>query len=304
MDWKRIDLNLLVVFQTMLDARSVTRAGEVLGLSQPAMSAALARLRDLFDDPLFVRVGRQMEPTARAQELVAPVRQALDAIASDVFQRKRFEPAKTDKRFTIVTPDIGEVNNLPSLLSALAQVAPGASVRTISRTPQATGAALESGEADMALGHFPDLERPGFFRQKLFEEPFVCLVRAQHPTIGDSLSRSEFLSASLAVVRPDGRGRDVEDWLTPEKTPRRVVVEVAHFMSLLPILEGTDLVAVVPREFADNCARYAHLRSVPLPFKSPVLRVNLFWHERYHRDPAHAWFRGLIKQTLASAHEL
>lgn len=294
MDWRTIDLNLLVAFQAMLETRGVTRAGETLGLSQPAMSAALARLRELFGDPLFVRSGKEMEPTPRAVELADPVRRVLNSVATEVLQRSRFDPATSDKRFTIVTPDIGEVNFLPPLLARLARQAPLASVRTIARAAQAAAATLESGEAELALGHFPDLQRPGFFQQKLVDVPFVCLVRKGHPTIGAGMTVQDFLSASHAVVRPDGRGRDVDEWLTVGQTPRRVVVEVSHFMSLLPILESSDLIAAVPVDIAELCARYADLRIVQIPFTSPVIAVYQIWHQRFQKDPAHIWLRGVI----------
>ncbi len=302
MDWRGIDLNLLVVFQAMLDGRGVTRAGEALGLSQPAMSAALARLRDLFDDPLFVRSGREMEPTPRALELAAPVRKVLDAIRGDVLQRAVFDPATTDRIFTILTPDIGEAYFIPPLLSRLATQAPQASVRAISRAQHAAGAALESGEADLALGHFPDLEKPGFFRQKLADVPFVCLVRRDHSTIGSVMTHREYMAASHAVVRPDGRGREFDQWLSPGQTPRRVVVEVAHFMSLLPILEHSDLVAVVPRDIAEICCRYAGMRIVEMPRNPPMIVVYQFWHQRVHKDPAHVWFRGVIQAMCEELH--
>lgn len=294
MDWRSIDLNLLVVFQAMVDERSVTRAGEALGLSQPAMSAALSRLRELLGDTLFVRSGREMQPTPRALELAAPVRRVLDSISSDILQRAGFDPASAEKLFTIVTPDIGEVNIVPPLLGRLAQQAPRVTLRTIARTPQTTGPVLESGQAELALGHFPDLHKAGFFRQKLGTVPFVCLVSKRHPTIGERMTAEQFLSASHALVHPDGRGRDVDKWLSPTQAQRRTVVEVAHFMSLLPILENSDLIASVPRDIARICVRHAELRIVEMPMKAPTITIYLFWHQRFHKDPAHVWFRGEV----------
>ena len=304
MDWHAVDLNLLVVFQAMLDGRSVTRAGEALGVSQPAMSAALARLRTLFDDPLFVRSGREMEPTPRALELAGPVRKVLEAIRAEVLPRTAFDPATTDRCFTVVTPDIGEVNFIAPLLSLLAVQAPHASVRAISRAPHAAGAALESGEADLALGHFPDLEKPGFVRQKLADVSFVCMVRREHPTLGNTMNQRDYLAASHAVVRPDGRGRELDRWLSLDQSPRRVVVEVAHFMSLLPILESSDLLAAVPRDIAEICCRYADLRIVEMPRKLPSIGVYQFWHQRVQKDPTHLWFRGVIQAMCVARRPL
>ena len=210
MDWRAIDLNLLVVFQAMLEHRGVTRAGEALGLSQPAMSASLSRLRELMGDPLFVRLGTEMKPTPRALELADPVRRVLESIRSEVLQRSEFDPAATDRTFTIVTPDLGEANFLPPLLAKLSVQAPGASLRTLARPPFAAAAALEAGEADLALGYFPDLQKAGFFQQKLLQVPLVCLVRKDHPSIGEGFTLQEYLAARHAVVRPDGRGREAD----------------------------------------------------------------------------------------------
>jgi DNA-binding transcriptional LysR family regulator len=294
MDWRSVDLNLLVVFQAVLEHRGVTRAGEALGLSQPAMSANLARLRELLGDPLFVRSGTEMKPTPRALELAGPVRRALDAIQTEVLQRTEFDPATTDKTFTIVTPDIGEVNFLPRLLPRFARDAPRATLRTIARPAQAAAEALISGDADLALGYFPDLQKAGFFQQKLVEVDMVCLVRRNHPRIGERLTLRAYHEASHAVVRPDGRGRELDRQLVPDNAARRVVVEVSHFMSLLPILESTDLIAAVPRDLASLCVRYAKLRILDMPENAPRIAVHQFWHERAHRDPANAWLRSLL----------
>ena len=297
MDWRAIDLNLLVVFQAMLEHRGVTRAGEALGLSQPAMSASLSRLRELMGDPLFVRLGTEMKPTPRALELADPVRRVLESIRSEVLQRSEFDPAATDRTFTIVTPDLGEANFLPPLLAKLSVQAPGASLRTLARPPFAAAAALEAGEADLALGYFPDLQKAGFFQQKLLQVPLVCLVRKDHPSIGEGFTLQEYLAARHAVVRPDGRGREVDQMLAPPQSTRRVVVEVSHFMSLLPILEASDLLAVVPRDLAQLCTRYAALKFVDMPMETPPISVHQFWHERMGKDPGHAWLRGVIKEV-------
>jgi DNA-binding transcriptional LysR family regulator len=293
MDWRAVDLNLLVVFQALLENRGVTRAGEALGLSQPAMSANLARLRDLFGDPLFVRSGAVMKPTSRAMELASPVRRVLESIRSDVFQRADFDPLLTAQTFTIITPDVGEAAFLPPLLSRLRLIAPGAILRTISRPPVAAAEALESGEADLAIGHFPDLHKAGFFQQKLRDVVLIGLVRKGHPTLGEHITMDDYLAASHVVVRPAGRGLD----LLPVPRPMRllVAVEVAHFMSVLPILEQSDLLAAVPRDLADICTRYAAVRAFELPFEAPTIPVHQFWHERFHKDASHCWLRAVIK---------
>jgi DNA-binding transcriptional LysR family regulator len=294
MDIRSLDLNLLVVFDAMVEHKSVTRAAEALGLSQPAMSAAVARLRVLFDDPLFVRAGSEMRATPRALELATPVRRVVETVKGEILQRSAFDPASTQKTFTIVTPDIGEVNFVPRILACLAREAPQANVKTLAMPRQAASESLESGAAELALGYFPDLHKAGFFQQKLFRNSHVCLVRSEHPTIGAKMSLAQFLSASHAVVRPDGREHVFEQYLHKRGLQRRVLVEISHFMSLLPIVETSDLVATVPRDLAEFCVQHGQVRIVETPTKSPVIDVHQFWHRRFHKDPAHIWLRAAV----------
>lgn len=294
MDLQRVDLNLLTVFAALAEHRSVTRAAESLGLSQPATSAALARLRELLADPLFVRAGAEMQPTPRAAQLVAPVRRVLDTVREEVLQARAFEPASTERVFTVLTPDIGEINFLPRMLAHLASSAPQANVKALSMPPRAAADALESGAADLAVGYYPDLHKAGFFQQRLFRNEHVCIVRRDHPTIRKTLTLRQFLDASHAVVRPEGREHVFEQFLQSKGLKRRVRLEVSHFMSLLPIISTSDLLATVPRDLAEVCTRHGDIRILPTPMKSPVIDVHQFWHRRVHKDAAHSWFRGVV----------
>lgn len=295
MDLRGIDLNLLVVLDALADQRSVTRAAEALGLSQPATSAALARLRKLFDDPLFVKAGPEMRPTPRAAQLVAPVRQVLATVRGEILQARAFDAATAERSFTVITPDIGEVNFLPRLLAHLEHAAPGCDLRALSMPRHAAAEALESGRAELAVGYFPDLHKAGFFQQRLFRNEHVCIVRRGHPAIGATMTLKQFLAAGHAVVRPDGREHVFEQFLQAKGLQRRVRLEVAHFMSLLPIVSGSDLVATVPRDLAEVCARHGDIRLVETPMKSPVIEVHQFWHRRYHKDAAVEWLRGVVQ---------
>src|SRR5665213_157446 len=300
MDIRSVDLNLLVAFDSMVEHRSVTRAAEALGLSQPAMSAAVARLRKLFGDPLFVKTGREMRATPRANELAAPVRRVMDTVRSEILQSQAFDPLASTRTFTIITPDIGEINFLPSVLSRMATHAPNANLRTLSMPRHATQEALESGDADLAVGYFPDLHKAGFYQQRLFRNGLVCIVRKDHPTLKKSITLKAYLAASHAVVRPEGREHVFEQFLHGRHLQRRVVVEIAHFMSLLPILTSTDLVATVPKDLADVCVRHAPIRILPCPIKAPAIEVHQFWHQRFHKEPANVWLRAVIHDLFRS----
>lgn len=301
MDIRSIDMNLLVVFDAMIEHRSVTRAAEAIGLSQPAMSAAVARLRNWFDDPLFVKTGAEMKATPRALALAKPVRRVIETVKDEILQKSGFDPEKTDRTFTILMPDIAEVNFLPKLLARLSQVAPNARLRTISKSRPGAAEALESGEAELAMGYFPDLHKAGFFRQKLFDTPHVCIVRADHPTVGDKLTVKQYLDLSHAVVQPDGREHVFELFLDQRGLKRRVLLKLSHFMSLLPVIESSDLIATVPLDLAEVCQRYANIRVLDAPIKSPVIAVSQFWHRRFHKDPANIWIRGVIHAVFTGA---
>ncbi|MDW5441129.1 LysR family transcriptional regulator [Polaromonas sp. SM01] len=301
MDIRTIDMNLLVVFDAMTTHRNVTRAGEAIGLSQPAMSAAVARLRGWFDDPLFVKTGAEMKPTPRALELAGPVRRVIDTVKGEILQRSGFDPATTDRTFTLITPDIGEVNFVPKLLARMSREAPQAQLRTVAKSRPAAAEALESGAADLAIGYFPDLQKAGFFQQKLFGSAHVCIVRSGHPTVGERLTLREYMALSHAVVRPDGREHVFEQFFDQRGLKRRVVLELSHFMSLLPVIESSDLMATVPRDLADVCRRYGTIRVLETPIKSPVIAVHQFWHRRVHKDPANLWLRSMVQALFTTS---
>ncbi|MBI2744874.1 MAG: LysR family transcriptional regulator [Burkholderiales bacterium] len=223
MDIRSVDLNLLVVFDAMLQHRNVTRAGEALGLSQPAMSAAVARLRVLFNDPLFVRAGALMNPTPRAESLGTVIRPIVLTIQSEILQPSAFEPASSQRAYTLLTPDIAEMNFLPRLLAHLAEHAPQVNIKTLAMPRHAAASALESGAAELAIGYFPDLQKAGFYQQRLIRSSHVCLLRRGHPLGKGKLTLAQFLKASHAVVKPDGREHVIEQFLQAKGIQRRVV---------------------------------------------------------------------------------
>lgn len=293
-----MDLNLLVVFRAVMEHRGLTRAGNALGLSQPAMSASLSRLRDLYGDPLFIRSGTEMKPTPLAEELAGPLCEILDRLESDVLRRGQFDPATARRTFTLVMPDIGELQFLPVLLAWFETHAPGISLHTIARHPQATPSTLESGEAELAVGFFPDLHRPGFFQQKLFDVRDVCMVRKDHPLVGDRLSIEQFLAASHAVIRPDGRVVEGGNFPPGVQERVRVAVTVSHFTSLLNILRTSNLVATVPLPLAGLLDPLGQFRTLELPWESAAVPIHQFWHSRHHKDPANMWLRRLIYERF------
>jgi len=177
MDMNHVDLNLLLIFEAMLEHQSVTRAGQAVGLSQPAMSAALAKLRSMLNDPLFVRTGVGMKPTPRAQDLAPSISRVLDIMRTQVLHESNFDAAVATRTFTINTPDIGEMVFLPKLLKRLSTVAPSIRLRATTVPHEQLETALETGKVDLAVGYFPDLTKAEIFQQRLFSHSFVCVVR-------------------------------------------------------------------------------------------------------------------------------
>jgi len=298
MDIKSIDLNLILVFDALIRLRSVTRAADAVGLSQPATSAALARLRVQFGDQLFVRTGQEMKPTPLALELAEPVRTVIETVSAKILRLSTFDPATSERSFTILTPDIGEVAFIPLIAEQCARQAPGISLRSRSIPRENAAAALESGQADLAIGFFPDLRRTGFFQQRLFRARYVCIACRSNPLSRGALDVKKFLAAKHVVVRPDGRDHQFEKFLQKRSLTRRVTLELAHFMSLMGVLPDTDLIATVPQQIADVIAEYIDIAIMDVPLHPPAIDVQQFWHSRFNKDPGNVWLRALTHGLL------
>jgi DNA-binding transcriptional LysR family regulator len=294
MDIRSVDLNLLVIFDAMARHRSVIRTAEAVGLSQPATSAALARLRGMFDDALFVRAGSEMKPTPKALELAPAVHRVVEAISTDILQQAAFEPAKAERTFTILTPDIGEMAFIPGVLQRLRQDAPHVRLHAVSMRRKAAAEALESGQAELAVGFFPDLQKAGFFQQGLFKTSYTCITCAGNQQAGPRMTMKQFLAARHVVVRPEGREHTFDKLLEEKGHHRQVMLELSHFMSLLAIMPGSDLIATVPDDIATAVGRYIPLKTIELPLRVPMIDVQQFWHRRMQHDPANKWLRGIF----------
>jgi DNA-binding transcriptional LysR family regulator len=295
MDLKDIDLNLLVIFQQLLQERRVSAVAANLGLSQPTVSNALNRLRQQLGDDLFLRTSRGMEPTAFAMQLAEPISYALSAIHETLNQRTRFEPTNSERQFMVGMNDIGEIYFLPKLMKILADIAPGVSLSTIRTTGANLAEAMESGRIDLAIGWLPHL-KSGFFQRRLFVQEHVCLFRSGHAFDKNApLTIEEFEAAEHVVVSSVGTGHaTVDGYIEKLGVKRRAVLTVPHFVAVGHILANTDMIATVPERFARHCLTPFNLKFVTLPLKLPEVGVNLFWHSRFHKDSGNQWLRGLI----------
>ena len=294
MELRNLDLNLLVVFNQLLTERRVSKVAENLGLSQPAVSNALARLRKLTGDALFLRTTKGMEPTPYAQQLSEPIAYALGLIHSAVNQKTSFDPAAAKRAFTVGMTDIGEIYFLPKLMEEFARVSPGVTMSTVRNTSVNLRDEMEAGHINLAIGLLPQL-KAGFFQRRLFRQRYVCLFRQGHPLGKRKLSLDGFSSARHVVVVSEGTGHGkVDELLDRSGVARTVVLTVPHFVAVGHLLQHSDLVATVPERLAQALAGPFELAYVKHPAALPEIAINLIWHAKYHKDPANEWLRNLV----------
>lgn len=296
MDLRNVDLNLLAVLEVLLQEQSVTKAAMRIGRSQPAMSRALARLRETFDDPLFVVVGRSLVPTPRAEELQVQLASVLDDIRN-LMEPAGFDPAKATNTFRINAPDATVYLMLGKFLARVAAEAPSMNV-AISSAAGSQLAALEAGDIDLAVDTFIDAPS-GFHRQSLFESPLVAVVRAGHPALDRTFDAGAFVSWPHVWV-DTATSRALDAQLAQRDINRRVSVRVSSFFTGAVTVEQTDYIMVLPKEVAARAAEMADVVILPLPVAMPRLTLDQLWHPRLQHDPSHIWLRGAIAETARS----
>ncbi|MDP3512958.1 MAG: LysR family transcriptional regulator [Sulfuritalea sp.] len=285
------DLNLLVVFDAVLAERSISRAADRLGLSQPAVSNALARMRKATGDRLFVRLANAMVPTPYAQGIAEPIRQALASIRVSLAASQEFDPATSQRDFSIFLTDLGEAYFLPRLLERLNRIAPGVRLRTLPMPPESAEDALRNGEVDLAIGKLPDLGA-GFYVQRLFRDRYVCVVRRNHPLIGGRITAKQFAAASHAIVTPGGWGHGIiERALIEHGLEQRIVLRMQNFLVLASIVATTDMVAIVPHSVGSQLSQHNDVRLLSLPIAIPAFDIKQCWQERFHDDRGNRWLR-------------
>jgi DNA-binding transcriptional LysR family regulator len=301
MNFNTLDLNLLLVFDALMRTRSVTRAGEKIGLSQSATSNSLQRLRDALQDPLFVRTPKGMEPSALAMALEIPIRNTLDQLRDTLERTRLFEPASASRSFKVLLSDIAQLQHMPLLVSELRRQAPGVSLENMALPLRDAKQAMINGELDLAMGFLPDLG-PDFHRQSLFSETWTCVVSTDHPSVGNTLTEAEYMAASHIAYHPAVSIHSTLDHLletqfSSKGIKRRIGVSVPYWSGLASTIAATDLIFTAPIGPALSMTRLANVRIVALPFDLPKIELCMQWHARMHRDPANQWFRNLCATT-------
>ena len=286
-----LDLNLLHVFEAVHTHGNASAAAAALGISQPAVSNALRRLRTAFGDELFTRTPQGMAPTPLADRLAVSVTQALTALREGLEPAQAFDARRTQRTFNLVMSDIGEIVFLPGLLRFLQAEAPGVRLETMSLSVKETRLAMESGAVDLAVGFLPDL-RAGFFQQRVFEQKYVCMLRQKHPLSADTLTQKSFLGARHAVVKARGTGHGiVEQMFERAGLAPDVVLKLPHFLAVPMVIAETDLIVTVPQRLGEVFAHILPVKLLAHPLRIPPFQVNQYWHRRYHKDPANQWLR-------------
>ncbi len=293
----KYDLNLLPVFVALMEERSVTRAASRLGITQPALSNSLNRLRDLLRDPLFIRERYGIKPTQLAEEIGPTIEAALVQLDEVVIHQQDFDPADAERHFLIAPNSYVELVLMPALVARLREQAPAIKLRMTPFGNDLAETGVISGTTAMVLGRIVD-PPDNLVVQHLMDDGLACIVRRDHPDVGDNLSRDQYESLKHVNVLPPGRIRaGVFQALGKQNLKREVAVSVTHFLAVPEMIAVTDYCATLPMLVCRGLERDARLKVLPAPVDLGTFPVELAWHVRYRHDPAHRWLRTAIIDT-------
>jgi DNA-binding transcriptional LysR family regulator len=298
---KTFDLNLLQVVVALDATRSVTGAAQELGMSQPGLSTALARLRKHFGDPMFVRTSEGMRPTPRGMAVADEARAVLQRVNEKVLNSPRFVPEETTTEFRFAMPDVAEMTFMPRLIEAFRTAAPNATIHTASYAPRDLELAMEAGQVDLAFGYFPDLKSNAFFKQRLMMHGFSCMLRAGHPA-ARRLTKAMFSELEHVLVEAPTRSLElVDNYLDRRHIYRKVRLRTMHYLTLPIVVASTDLVATVPSAVGRFFADRGQIVLVEPPYDIPKFPIQQHWHRRYDQDPRSRWLREQIAGLFGPA---
>jgi len=293
----RIDLNLLPVFLTLMEERSVTRAAARLGITQPALSNALTRLRALLQDPLFVRERYGMQPTPQAQQLAPAIAAALTALDEVVLGQQAFEPARAERLFTLAPNSYAEYVLLPAIVARLREEAPGIRLRLTPFGADLAETGVVSGSTALVLGRVVD-PPDNLVVQHLMDEGLACVVRAGHPQVGRRITKKQYERLRHVNMLPPGRLRaGLFQALERQGLQREVALSVTHFLAIPEMVAVTDYCATLPLQICHRLRDDPRLRVLPAPVDLGTFPVQMAWHVRHRQDPAHRWLRTLVAEV-------
>ncbi|MVW63578.1 LysR family transcriptional regulator [Massilia sp. NEAU-DD11] len=294
-----IDLNLLSVFQEVYRERQISAAARRLGLTQSAVSNALARLRRTFGDELFVRTAYGMQPTPLAQQMAEPIGAAMAQVALALSQRSRFDPATGARRFTLAMTDVGEVYFMPVLIERCRTVAPNVEIASLRANGLTLKDDMETGRVDLAIGAFEDVSE-ALYHRALFRQPFVSMFRKDHPLAKGKVDLERFVATPHLIVDAAQSPYDrINGLLEKAGVTAGARFRVPHFTAVPYIVSTSELVVTVPQKLAESAASPFGLKWIEPPLALPALQTNVFWHRRFNHDPGIQWLRGLIADVFA-----
>ena len=302
MDFHGIDLNLLVAFNALSEERNVTRAASRVGVSQPAMSSALGRLRTLFADPLFQRSAEGLLPTARARELAIPIAEVLRKLETALIARPTFEPTRVSQTFRLGLSDYAAVVLLPQLSHALQEQAPSVMLKVVAFSHRDSAVELlDAGKIDVAIGIPPTQQDSRILSRLLFQDEFVTLLRRDHPAAGQVLDLPTFLKLKHVLVSPEGDGYGVVDAaLAQQGLSRTCALTLPQMFTAPAVVAATEMSTTVMKRVARNAAMADRLLFFPPPLPLPVIPFYLIWHRRNDGSAAQQWLRALIASLASS----
>ncbi|MBI2725363.1 MAG: LysR family transcriptional regulator [Polaromonas sp.] len=291
-------LDFLLIFEAILEQKTITRAADRLGISQSALSHALTRLRGKFNDPLFVRTGTTMQPTPLVIGLSEPLQRSMAIVRNEIMSAAQFDPATTTRTFKLCVNEVGAFLLAPKVIRMLQKSAPHASLTPLEIPRADISGALESGRVDLAIGHYPEL-KTGIYQQLLFRRSYVAIVRRNHPYIGASMTDRQFFQTPLIRCTATVA---ISQWLDHRFTvagqPQIIALETPYVMALATLAVATDWMAFVPEELVTALKNIAAVKVVNVPHKPPVLDLKQHWHRRFKDDGANKFLRQIVHQAL------
>jgi DNA-binding transcriptional LysR family regulator len=298
-----LNLRELRILNALLHERSITRTAQLLATTQPGISKVLRHLRAQFADPLFVRNGHAMQPTAKALDIADQLRALLDAADGLRASAATFDPLQSDRTFSLLLTDVGMIRFLPPLIARVAMIAPRVMIRAMPLDSRQFELKLEAGEADLALGAFPKAARH-LRRQRLYFDGYVTVVRKTHPRLSTLRSRAGFLAERHILVTASDTGHAAHDAvqrvLASQISSANIMLRVPSFIAGAIVTAETDGLTTLPANLAKRVAAPLGLVAFETPVALPRIEILQYWHERYHRDAAHRWFRSVTSDLLGA----
>ncbi|WP_019140294.1 LysR family transcriptional regulator [Noviherbaspirillum massiliense] len=294
----RVDLNLFIVFEAIYTEGSVTRASQKLNLTQPAISHALARLREMFKDPLFVRQGHAMVSTPLARSMIEPVRRSLRGLEVTLTGLERFDPATTTKQFNLALRDVLEATILPPLMQRVRKAAPQAGITASQVDRRELESELAAGTLDGAIDVLLALSND-IHRTRIGQDTIVVVARKGHPAIHGSIDLDTYLQQDHILASSRRRGPGLEDFeLSRFGLQRRIRLRCQHYFAACRVVSQTDLILTMPGRYAQVASRQFDNQILDFPIELPPLDVFLYWHANVDKDPANVWLRKQIMQSF------